>query len=86
MAQVSPTTQIERFALITSFILRAVADRARRLDQRRRKGRPQLDYEPFVQNLVAMAAAAMAAPPDLDVKKGPYYGPSPDGPATGGRG
>ncbi len=62
MAQVSPTTQIERFALITSFILRAVADRARLLDQHQRKGRPQLDYEPFVQNLVTMAAAAMAAP------------------------
>ena len=61
MAPVSPTTEIERFALITSFILRAVADRARLLG-RRRKGRPQLDYEPFVQNLVTMASAAMTAP------------------------
>ena len=62
MAQVSPTIEVERFALITSFILRAVADRARLLGRRNRKGRPQLDYEPFVQNVVAMASAAMAAP------------------------
>jgi AcrR family transcriptional regulator len=52
----------ERLALITVFILRAVADRARLLD-RRRKGRPQLDHDTFVDNLVAMVAAAVAAPP-----------------------
>lgn len=51
----------ERLALITEFILRAVADRARLLG-RRRKGRPQLDREDFVTNLVAMVAAAVAAP------------------------
>jgi AcrR family transcriptional regulator len=62
MAPVRPTTEVERFALITSFILRAVADRARLLGRPHRKGRPQLDYEPFVQNLVTMASAAMAAP------------------------
>jgi AcrR family transcriptional regulator len=62
MAPVSHEVQIERFALITAFILRAVADRARSLGQRARKGRPQLDFEAFVQNLVAMVAAAMAAP------------------------
>ncbi len=54
--------RIERFALITAFILRAVADRARLLGRRGRKGRPQLEYETFVENLVGMAAAAMAAP------------------------
>jgi AcrR family transcriptional regulator len=52
----------ERFALMVMFILRAIADRARLLDRRTRHGRPQLDHEPFVQNLVAMATAAMAAP------------------------
>jgi hypothetical protein len=62
MADVSPDVRIERFALITSFILRAVADRARLLGRRGRKGRPQLEYEMFVRNLVAMAAAAMSAP------------------------
>src|SRR5262249_24878127 len=62
MAAVSQDVRIERFALVTSFILRAVADRARLLGRRGRKGRPQLEYEPFVQNLVAMAAAAMSAP------------------------
>jgi AcrR family transcriptional regulator len=64
MAHVSPAVRIERFSLITSFILRAVADRARLLGRRGRKGRPQLEYECFVQNLVAMAAAAMSAPGD----------------------
>jgi AcrR family transcriptional regulator len=52
---------LERQALITEFILRSVADRARLLG-RRRKGRPQLDHEAFVGNLVAMVAAAVAAP------------------------
>ena len=51
----------ERFALITEFIVRAVADRARLLG-RRRKSRPQLDREVFVANLVAMVAAALGAP------------------------
>jgi AcrR family transcriptional regulator len=62
MAPVTHEVQIERFALITAFILRAVADRARSLGQRARTGRPQLAYEAFVENLVAMVAAAMAAP------------------------
>lgn len=53
---------LERFALVTVFVLRAVADRARLLD-RRRKGRPQLDDESFVRNLVAMVAAGLAADP-----------------------
>jgi AcrR family transcriptional regulator len=62
MAEVSPEVRVERFALITSFILRAVGDRARLLGRRGRRGRPQLEYEAFVQNPVSMAAAAMAAP------------------------
>ena len=54
---------IERFALVTGFIVRAVADRGRLLD-RRRKGRPQLDREEFIANLVAMVAAALVV--DVD--------------------
>jgi AcrR family transcriptional regulator len=62
MADVSDEVRAERFALATAFILRAVADRARVLGRRGRRGRPQLDEEAFVQNLVAMVAAGMAAP------------------------
>jgi AcrR family transcriptional regulator len=60
---------LERQALITEFILRSVADRARLLG-RRRKGRPQLEQEAFVANLVAMVAAAVAAPV-VDVNTSP---------------
>jgi AcrR family transcriptional regulator len=62
MPHVSETVWTERYSLVTAFILLAVADRARRLTRRRRTGLAQLEYEPFVRNLVAMAAAAMAAP------------------------
>ena len=62
MADVSPEVRVERFSLITTFVLRAVANRARALGRRGHSGRPQLDSETFVQNLVAMAAAAMSAP------------------------
>ena len=55
----------ERFSLMVMFILRAIADRARILERRSRHGRPQLEHEPFVENLVAMAAAALAAPDSL---------------------
>jgi AcrR family transcriptional regulator len=61
MADVSDEVRAERFALATSFILRAVADRARVLGRRGRKGRPQLEQEVFVANLVAMVAAGMSA-------------------------
>jgi len=54
--------RLERLALMTGFVLRSVADRSRLLG-RRRKGRPQLDTDAFVQNLVAMIAAAISAPP-----------------------
>jgi AcrR family transcriptional regulator len=62
MADVSPDVRIERFSLITTFVLRSIANRARAVGTRGRKGRPQLEYETFVGNLVAMAAAGMAAP------------------------
>jgi AcrR family transcriptional regulator len=64
-----PDVVVERLALMTMFILRAVADRARMTSigdgddpGPPPRGRPQLPYEVFVQNLVAMAAAAMASP------------------------
>jgi AcrR family transcriptional regulator len=62
MADVGPDVRAERFALATAFILRAVADRARVLGRRGRGGRPQLEHEAFVENLVAMVAAGMSAP------------------------
>lgn len=62
MAQVHPDIRVERISLATGFILRAVADRARALGRRGRRGRPQLDKEAFVDNLVTMIAAAMSAP------------------------
>ncbi|HEV7527176.1 MAG TPA: TetR family transcriptional regulator [Acidimicrobiia bacterium] len=62
MADVSPQVRAERFALATGFILRAVADRARVLGRRGRRGRPQLEHEAFVENLVTMVAAGMSAP------------------------
>jgi AcrR family transcriptional regulator len=62
MADVSAEVRAERFALATGFILRAVADRARVLGRRGRRGRPQLEHDEFVANLVAMVAAGMSAP------------------------
>lgn len=62
-ANLADELRTERFSLMVMFILRAIADRARLLERRTRGGRPQLETEPFVANLVAMAAAAMAAPP-----------------------
>jgi hypothetical protein len=62
MAQVSPDVRVERVSLATGFILRAVADRARALGRRTRKGRAQLDQEAFIENLVTMIASAMSAP------------------------
>jgi AcrR family transcriptional regulator len=56
----------ERLALVTSFILRSVADRAR---QAPNPGRAQLPTERFVRNLVAMAAGMAGAPP-VDVEPG----------------
>jgi AcrR family transcriptional regulator len=61
MAPVGADLRAERFALLTGFILRSVADRARAED-RRGAARPQLDVEGFTRNLVAMAAAMVSAP------------------------
>lgn len=49
----------ERFALVTAYILGAVARRARAAD---RPGRPQLASDRFVANLVQTAAAILEAP------------------------
>lgn len=49
----------ERLALVTGFILRSVADRARQTGS---PGRAQLPTERFVGNLVAMAAGMITAP------------------------
>jgi AcrR family transcriptional regulator len=64
MGEFPDDIRIERFSLATGFVLRAVADRARALGRRRRAGagRPQLEHEAFVGNLVAMVAAALSAP------------------------
>jgi AcrR family transcriptional regulator len=62
MAPVSEAVQTERFSLVTSFILRSVADRARAHERRRGGGRQQLDLEAFTTNLVAMVAAMLSAP------------------------
>jgi len=50
----------ERSSLITSFILRAVADRERAKERTTRPARPQLDDEAFVDNLVGMVAGAVS--------------------------
>jgi AcrR family transcriptional regulator len=52
----------ERLTLITGFILRSVADRARAA-QAATPGRAQLPTARFVRNLVTMAAAMATAPP-----------------------
>jgi AcrR family transcriptional regulator len=62
MPPMAPEVQLERFALATSFTLRAVADRARATHRKGRAGRQQLDYDEFVDNLVAMVSAALGAP------------------------
>lgn len=51
----------ERLSLVTGFILRAVADRAR-AGERPTPGRAQLPTEPFVANLVAMVTGMLEAP------------------------
>jgi AcrR family transcriptional regulator len=49
----------ERLALLTTFILRSVADRARLAE---RPGRARLGTEQFIRNLVVMAAGMITAP------------------------
>jgi AcrR family transcriptional regulator len=62
MGDFSAEVRIERVSLATSFILRSVADRARALGRRARAGRPQLDHEAFVDNLIAMVSGAISQP------------------------
>jgi AcrR family transcriptional regulator len=63
MPDVSVDVRLERFALITTLILRSVADRARSVGRRGGAGkRPQLAPEAFIRNLIAMVAAAVVAP------------------------
>jgi AcrR family transcriptional regulator len=61
MPAVPPEILDERCSLITGFILRAVADRERAKERTTRPSRHVLDDERFVENLVAMVAAAVAA-------------------------
>ncbi|MHB8467738.1 MAG: TetR/AcrR family transcriptional regulator [Acidimicrobiales bacterium] len=61
IGHLSPDVIAERQALVTVFILRAVAERAREVGRRRHR-RPQLEHEAFVRNLISMAAAAVSAP------------------------
>jgi len=65
MPPMTPELRNERFGLVTTFILRSVADRARALEPAGRgehAARPQIPDEAFVANLVAMVAAALSAP------------------------
>ncbi|MXG89509.1 TetR family transcriptional regulator [Nocardioides flavescens] len=52
--------RVERLTLMTTFVLRAVADRAQSVEQP--QGRPQLDADRFTANLVAMVAGMLTAP------------------------
>jgi AcrR family transcriptional regulator len=60
LAHIPTELRAERFALMTSFILRSVADRAKVLG-RGRRSRPRLTNDAFVENLVSMIAAAINA-------------------------
>lgn len=62
MGPMADDVRIERFSLVTSFILHAVADRARAREHTGRSGRQQLDLDDFVTNLIAMVAAMLTAP------------------------
>ena len=62
MPELDDALRNERLALITGFILRSVADRAR-ASERDRPGRAQLPTDRFVRHLVALAAAMAAVPP-----------------------
>jgi len=52
--------RLERLALMTTFVLRAVADRAQAAEQP--QARAQLDDDRFTANLVAMVAGMLSAP------------------------
>jgi AcrR family transcriptional regulator len=63
MPECDEALRLERKALVTSFMLRSIADRARAL-QSQTPGRAQLPTDRFVHNLVAMVAGALTAPID----------------------
>jgi AcrR family transcriptional regulator len=52
--------RVERLSLVTGFIMRAAADRARAKE--REMARPQLETEQFIRNLVAMVTGMLTAP------------------------
>lgn len=60
MPPLSEPLLTERLSLLTGFILRSVADRARSVE--RGHGRAQLDTRTFTANLVALAAGLASAP------------------------
>ena len=61
MPPMSDELRLERMSLTTSFILRAVADRARSSD-RPAPSRHQLDTESFVRNVISMSVGMLTAP------------------------
>ncbi len=65
MAPVGEAVRTERFSLVTSFILRAVADRAR-AEERTARGRRQLPLEAFTEELVTLVTAMVSAPTGVD--------------------
>ena len=60
LPDLSPDLRTERLALMTTFILRSIADRA--LAAERPNARPQLESGEFTANLVAMIAGMLTAP------------------------
>lgn len=63
MPPMSDELRLERMSLVTTFILRAAADRARAGD-RAAPSRHQLDTEAFIRNLIAMSVGMLTAPID----------------------
>ena len=61
MPPMTDELRLERMSLVTSFILRAAADRAR-AGERPHPSRHQLATEAFVRNLIAMAVGMLTAP------------------------
>jgi hypothetical protein len=60
MPQMPDDVRAERLALLTSFILRSIGDRAR-AEERGSTQRCLLDTESFVRNLVSMCAGMLRA-------------------------
>jgi AcrR family transcriptional regulator len=62
MPELPDALEAERLALFTSFVLGALADRARALEHAVDGSRPPLDSEEFTANLAVMAASMLSAP------------------------